>query len=79
MIDYLEAPFPFIVCVSRTLWKQIYETRWSPESCPLGDETLAFDLDTQRVYVRGQSVYLSPQQITVHLPDFPQPYSQFLM
>jgi len=55
MIDYLEAPFPFILCVSRSLWRQIYETRWSPESCPLGDETLAFDLDSQKVYVRGQS------------------------
>ena len=33
MIDYLEAPFPYIVCVSRELWRNIYEHRWNAELC----------------------------------------------
>jgi DENN (AEX-3) domain len=45
MIDYLEAPFPYIVCVSRDLWRHIYEHRWQAELCSPGDEVIAFDLD----------------------------------
>lgn len=33
MVDYLEAPFPFVVCVSRDLWRYIYEHRWQAEFC----------------------------------------------
>jgi hypothetical protein len=33
MLDYLEAPFPYIVCVSKELWKNIYENRWQAEMC----------------------------------------------
>lgn len=53
MIDYLEAPFPYIVGVSRELWRHIYEHRWQAEQCHQGDEVVAFDLDTERVYIRG--------------------------
>ena len=53
MIDYLEAPFPYIVCVSKELWRQIYEHRWQAELCQSGDEVVAFDLDSQRIFIRG--------------------------
>jgi hypothetical protein len=72
MIDYLEAPFPYIVCVSRELWRNIYEHRWNAELCQPGDEVLAFDLDTQRVYIRGHK---APPNVEAFLPEFPQPYT----
>jgi hypothetical protein len=72
MIDYLEAPFPYIVCVSRELWRHIYEHRWNAELCQPGDEVLAFDLDTQRVYIRGHK---APPNVEAFLPEFPQPYT----
>jgi hypothetical protein len=76
MIDYLEAPFPYIVCVSRELWRNIYEHRWNAELCQAGDEVVAFDLDTQRVHIRGHN---APSNIEDFLPEFPQPYTQLVI
>ncbi len=41
MIDYLDAPFPFIVGVPRDLWNQIYQQKWDS----LAEDTIAFDVD----------------------------------
>ena len=76
MIDYLEAPFPFIVCVSRDLWRHIYEHRWQAEQCQSGDEVVAFDLDAKRVHIRGNP---ASQPVDQQLPEFPQPYTQLLI
>ena len=59
MTEYLEAPFPYIVGLSRDLWKHVYEHKWDA----LGDEVVAFDLDTHRVFEKEA------------LPEFPQPYT----
>lgn len=53
MIDYLDAPFPYIVCVSKDLWRHIYENRWQGDMNGLSDEIVAFDLDNQRVHIKG--------------------------
>lgn len=76
MIDYLEAPFPYIVCVSRELWRNIYEHRWNAELCQPGDEVVAFDLDTQRVHIRGHN---APANVEDFLPELPQPYTQLVI
>jgi hypothetical protein len=41
MIEYLEAPFPYIVGVPRDLWKHILEHKWEL----LGEDVVAFDID----------------------------------
>jgi hypothetical protein len=63
MVEYLEAPFPYIVGVPRELWKHIYEQKWDI----LGEEVVAFDIDNNKVYEKEE------------LPDFPQPYTQLLI
>lgn len=64
MVEYLEAPFPYIVGVGRDLWKYIYEQKWDI----LGDEVVAFDIDNQRYFAKGEEI-----------PEFPQPYTQLLI
>ena len=63
MVEYLEAPFPYIIGVPRDLWKMIYEQKWDI----LGEEVVAFDIDNNRVYEKEE------------LPEFPQPYTQLLI
>ena len=46
MVEYLEAPFPYIIGVPRELWKQIYEQKWDI----IGEEVVAFDIDNNRTY-----------------------------
>jgi DENN domain-containing protein 1 len=55
MVEYLEAPFPYIVGLPRDLWKYIYEQKWDI----LGDEVVAFDIDNNRTYEKEE------------LPEFP--------
>lgn len=55
MVEYLEAPFPYIVGVPRDLWKYIYEQKWDV----LGEEVVAFDIDNHRVFNKEE------------LPEFP--------
>jgi hypothetical protein len=50
MVEYLEAPFPYIVGVPRDLWKYIYEQRWDA----LGEEVVAFDIDNHRIYEKEE-------------------------
>jgi len=66
MVDYLDAPFPYIVCMSRDLWRHIYDHRWATSS--EDDDVVAFDLDAGRVYSKAQVP-------TESVFEFPQPYT----
>jgi len=43
LIDYLDAPFPYIVGVSKKLWTEIYTSRWER----MDEDITVFDLQTQ--------------------------------
>ena len=67
MIDYLDAPFPFIACVTKQFWKQICIrnqksglSRWDG----LEEDVVAFDLATQTIFNK------------MALPSEPQPYTE---
>ena len=67
MIDYLDAPFPFIACVTKQFWKQICNrnqnsglSHWDR----LEEDVVAFDLATQTIYNK------------MALPGEPQPYTE---
>ena len=40
LIDYLDAPFPFLVGISKKLWNEIYTSRWDR----LDEDIVVFDL-----------------------------------
>lgn len=63
MLDYLDAPFPYIVGVTREVWTTIQETKWDG----LCEEIVAFDIDYGRIFKKEK------------LPDFPEPFTQFLI
>ena len=63
MIDYLEAPFPYIIGVPRPLWDEIHQSKWDS----LGEEVIAFDIDRQKVFKKEE------------LLPFPEPYTKLLI
>ena len=40
LIDYLDAPFPYLVGVSKKLWNEIYTSRWER----MDEDVVVFDL-----------------------------------
>jgi hypothetical protein len=40
LVDYLDAPFPYIVGVTRKLWSEIYTNRWER----MDEDVVVFDL-----------------------------------
>ena len=67
MIDYLDAPFPFIACVKTQLWKQICNRNQSSGLSHwdrLEEDVVAFDLTTQTIFNK------------MALPSEPQPYTE---
>lgn len=63
MIDYLEAPFPYIIGVPWDMWRHIQEQKW--ENLP--EEIIAFDIDHNKAFMKER------------LPEYPQPYTQLLI
>ena len=45
LIDYLDAPFPFIVGISKKLWTEIYTSRWDR----MDEDLVIFDLHSQTI------------------------------
>ena len=45
LIDYLDAPFPFIVGIHKKLWTEIYTSRWDR----LDEDIVIFDLHSQTI------------------------------
>jgi hypothetical protein len=45
LIDYLDAPFPFLVGISKKLWNEVYTTRWDR----MDEDIVVFDLNTQSI------------------------------
>ncbi len=70
MIDFLDSPFPYIACVSREIWRHIYEHKWQNNRDETSDDIVAFDLDASRVYTRG-SQGLIGQNGNEAIPEFP--------
>ena len=63
LIDYLDAPFPFLVGVSKKLWNEIYTTRWER----MDEDIVVFDLNNQSIQYKQE------------LPSKPQPYVSFMI
>jgi hypothetical protein len=63
LIDYLDAPFPYLVGISKKLWNEIYINRWDR----LDEDIVVFDLQNQSI--------LNKQE----LPAKPQPYVTFMV
>ena len=42
LVDYLDAPFPFIVGVTKKLWTEIMQNRWQS----LDEDIVVFDMVT---------------------------------
>lgn len=63
MAEYLEAPFPYIIGVSRDLWKSIHQNKWDV----ISEEIVAFDIDHCRTYQKEP------------LPKLPDPYGTQLI
>ena len=63
MIDFLEAPFPYVIGLSRDTWRFIQENKWEH----LPEEIIAFDIDHNKVFMKEE------------LPRYPEPYTSFLI
>lgn len=63
LIDYLEAPFPYLIGVSTTIWSQIMYMK------EYGEEIIIFDLESQeRKFI--------PK---LDIPELPRPYGDDLL
>jgi len=62
-VDYLDAPFPFLVGLSKKLWTEIFTSQWDR----MDEDIVVFDLHSQTI------------QNKQALPSKPQPYVAFML
>jgi len=48
-IDYLDAPFPYFVCITPDIWEEVADTRWEG----IDEDVVAFEIETGYMYARG--------------------------
>ena len=63
LVDYLDAPFPYIVGISKKLWSEIYSSRWET----MDEDIVVFDIQSQAIMNKQP------------LPAKPQPYASFMI
>jgi len=63
LVDYLDAPFPFLVGISKKFWNEIFMSRWDR----MDEDIVVFDLQAQTI--------LNKQP----LPPKPQPQVSFMI
>jgi len=49
MVEYLDSPIPYIIGISRDLWKQVKEYKWDA----LDTDIIAFDIDNNLLYMKN--------------------------
>jgi hypothetical protein len=62
LVDYLDAPFPFIVGVTKKLWTEICQNRWER----LDEDVVVFDLVSHSVqYKTAMPSTRLPEVVTI--------------
>lgn len=63
MLEYLDAPMPFVIGISSAIWNKIFMSKWNEVS----DDTVAFDIDTELLMTK------------IDLPNQPAPVTAILL